>query len=102
METYKATALKDEGKIYGYSYRGVTVFRENGLFTFIFNRHDLTVIEKSFKSLAQAKAAIDELLDSKGRSTGGKPVVVTVRFGEIISALSHSDWHHPGARLVGA
>ena len=101
MTTTKPIAIRNGRAITHYIYRDVRITREDArMFTWTFCRFDLQDFERSANTLNDAVKAIDELLATKGRTTGGKLAVMSVENGQIVSALANPDWRYPHARIV--
>jgi len=94
------TPIRNGRKIVGYKYRDVTITKNEKYLEFRFDRYDNFTTEVIERTINAIVAKIDEMLDSVGRTTGGKFVVTTVVDGCVQSSLADSDWRHPHARLT--
>jgi hypothetical protein len=95
-----ATPIRNGRKIIGYKYRGVSITRHENYFEFLFDRFDNFRMQVTERTISATVAKIDEMLDSVGRTTGGKLVVTNVVDGRVQTSLADSDWRHPHARIT--
>jgi hypothetical protein len=102
MTHTKPLAIRNGKLITHYIYRDVVITRENEkMFTWTFCRFDMQNLVRYDNTLKTAVSSIDKTLDDEnGRTTGGRLVLVSVENGQIVSALSNSDWRYPNARLA--
>jgi hypothetical protein len=101
MSAHQPIAIRDGKLITHYVYRDVKIIRENSkMFVWEFCRFDMQNLERYGKTLKDTVNAIDEILNSTGRTFGGKVVVTSVENGKIVSALSNFDSRFPYARLI--
>jgi len=78
----------------------VSITRHKNYFEFLFDRFDNFTNQVTERTISATVTKIDEMLDSVGRTTGGKLVVTTVVDGRVQTSLADSDWRHPHARLT--